>query len=194
MSEKKRLHPRTWLNFDYLYNMKYHFYFSKYRPNHTISKLSDIQNVANINTKGIIFDVDQTLLSYKSDSVDQATLLQLQQLRQKYQCCLLSNFHKNPFQTNRLGSISEQIGIPLVQTKNKKPSPKAFTAALNMLNLQADEVLMVGDRILTDIVGANLTGIRSIYKKPINTGDDPILLVTIPRLLENIVLSIVKRI
>ena len=42
-----------------------------------------------------------------------------------------------------------------------KPQPVIFETALNTLGVSHDDALMVGDRLETDILGANLLGIDS---------------------------------
>ena len=44
-----------------------------------------------------------------------------------------------------------------------KPDPTIFEHALKLMNLQKDEVLMVGDNLMTDILGANRVGIKSVW-------------------------------
>ena len=44
-----------------------------------------------------------------------------------------------------------------------KPNPVIFEHALSTLSLKKDEVLMVGDNLMTDILGANRSGIKSVW-------------------------------
>lgn len=44
-----------------------------------------------------------------------------------------------------------------------KPDPGIFDYALNKSGYTADDVLMVGDNLMTDIIGANQAGIRSVW-------------------------------
>ncbi|KMK76178.1 HAD family hydrolase [Alkalihalobacillus pseudalcaliphilus] len=44
-----------------------------------------------------------------------------------------------------------------------KPEPAIFQYALDEMNLEKDEVMMVGDNLMTDILGANRVGIRSVW-------------------------------
>jgi putative hydrolase of the HAD superfamily len=44
-----------------------------------------------------------------------------------------------------------------------KPDPAIYQHALSLLDLSASDVLMVGDRLTTDILGANCTGIPSVW-------------------------------
>lgn len=44
-----------------------------------------------------------------------------------------------------------------------KPDPSIFQHALDLFSLENHEVLMVGDKLTTDILGANKTGIKSVW-------------------------------
>lgn len=44
-----------------------------------------------------------------------------------------------------------------------KPDPAIFEHALSLMSLKKDEVIMVGDNLMTDILGANRAGIKSVW-------------------------------
>ena len=44
-----------------------------------------------------------------------------------------------------------------------KPDPTIFEHALSLMDLEKDEVIMVGDNLMTDILGANRAGIKSVW-------------------------------
>jgi len=44
-----------------------------------------------------------------------------------------------------------------------KPDPSIFLHALSLIELEKDEVIMVGDNLMTDILGANRAGIKSVW-------------------------------
>lgn len=44
-----------------------------------------------------------------------------------------------------------------------KPDPSFFQHALSQMGLNNDEVLMVGDNLMTDILGANRAGIKTVW-------------------------------
>ncbi|MBT2757168.1 HAD family hydrolase [Mesobacillus foraminis] len=44
-----------------------------------------------------------------------------------------------------------------------KPDPGIFEHALSLLSLQKEEAIMVGDNLMTDILGANRAGIKSVW-------------------------------
>jgi putative hydrolase of the HAD superfamily len=55
--------------------------------------------------------------------------------------------------------------ITFEDTGERKPSPKPFQLALTGLNLKPNEVLMVGDWIERDMLGAKSVGIKTAYAK-----------------------------
>jgi putative hydrolase of the HAD superfamily len=44
-----------------------------------------------------------------------------------------------------------------------KPDPAIFHHALNLMNLKQDEAIMVGDNLLTDILGSHQAGIKNVW-------------------------------
>jgi len=54
--------------------------------------------------------------------------------------------------------ISEEVGI-------EKPAREIFEAALKELKVKAENTIMVGNRIDTDIAGANRIGMKSVWFK-----------------------------
>lgn len=56
-----------------------------------------------------------------------------------------------------------------------------------MLNLQSTEIAVVGDQIMTDVIGANRSKMFSILVKPIEEKD--YLITKIKRPLENIIIK-----
>ncbi|MEO2078290.1 MAG: HAD family hydrolase [Bacillus sp. (in: firmicutes)] len=44
-----------------------------------------------------------------------------------------------------------------------KPDPSIFEHALSRMSLKKDEVIMVGDNLMTDILGANRAGIKTVW-------------------------------
>ena len=53
-------------------------------------------------------------------------------------------------------AISEEIGV-------SKPDPEIFMITLERLGLQANDVVMVGDSLKSDILGAQAVGIRTVW-------------------------------
>lgn len=76
-------------------------------------------------------------------------------LKESFDRIYESRFSESPFQAR---AISEIVG-------ETKPSPKMFQTAMDLMKLGPDEknrILMVGNNLERDIVGANRFGIRSV--------------------------------
>lgn len=91
----------------------------------------------------------------------------LNELKGKYQLLLLTN--GSPHLQNTKLEITPEL-VPYFDHivisgafGRGKPDPSIFEHALTLLSLQKDEVIMVGDNLMTDILGASRTGIHSVW-------------------------------
>jgi putative hydrolase of the HAD superfamily len=91
----------------------------------------------------------------------------LDELKGKYQLLLLTNGSPD-LQNTKLEITSElvpyfdQIVISGAFGRGK-PDASIFEHAVSLMNVEKDEVLMVGDNLMTDILGANRSGIKSVW-------------------------------
>lgn len=91
----------------------------------------------------------------------------LDELRDDYQLILITNGSPN-LQHTKLTLTPELIPyfehiIISGDFGKGKPDPSIFEHALECLSLQKEEVIMVGDNLMTDILGANRVGIKSVW-------------------------------
>src|SRR5699024_381256 len=91
----------------------------------------------------------------------------LDQLKGKYKLLLLTNGSPDLQQTKleltpELAPYFEHIVISGAFGKGN-PDPSIFEHALKLLSVEKDEALMVGDNLNTDILGASLAGIDSVW-------------------------------
>lgn len=91
----------------------------------------------------------------------------LDALKDKYELLLLTNGSPNLQNikldiTPELRPYFKEIVISGAFGRGK-PDPSIFKHALELLSVDPEEVLMVGDNLNTDIIGANRTGIRSVW-------------------------------
>ncbi|MDU2065678.1 MAG: YqeG family HAD IIIA-type phosphatase [Sporomusaceae bacterium] len=132
--------------------------------------------------KGLILDVDNTLVPWGEKEVSSAYKQWLQQLQQSgIKICLLSN-NRN----FRVEMIAATEGILFV-SKALKPSLKGFKAALALLKLLPRETAVMGDQLYTDILGGNLSGCHTIWVKPLSNRE--FLGTKITRFLEKITVA-----
>ncbi|CAI6081305.1 HAD family hydrolase [Cohnella sp. JJ-181] len=95
------------------------------------------------------------------------TFAVLDELRGKYKLLLLTNGSPD-LQEEKLAMTPELIPyfdeiVISGQFGEGKPSPRLFAHALERLGLEADACVMVGDKLTTDIKGANGVGMISIW-------------------------------
>ncbi|WCN36293.1 HAD family hydrolase [Aneurinibacillus uraniidurans] len=103
----------------------------------------------------------------KNPFVYEETFNVLNELKGKYQLLLLTN--GSPDLQNTKLEITPEI-VPYFDHivisgafGRGKPDPSIFEHALTLMSLQKDEVIMVGDNLMTDILGASRAGINSVW-------------------------------
>ena len=106
--------------------------------------------------RGIIFDIDNTLVTHGSPADERAIALFKHLKELGFSCLVLSN-NKEP----RVKSFAKQVGIKYIY-KAGKPKPSGYRTAMERLGTDTKNTLFVGDQIFTDIYGANNCGIDSI--------------------------------
>jgi putative hydrolase of the HAD superfamily len=99
--------------------------------------------------------------------VYEETFSVLDELKGKYQLLLLTNGSPD-LQNTKLDITSELVPyfdhIVISGAFGKgKPDPAIFEHALELMGLHKDEVIMVGDNLMTDILGASRAGIKSVW-------------------------------
>lgn len=107
----------------------------------------------------LLLDVDHTLVKWKSEDFSPEVLEWLERAKALgFELCIISNTRR----VERLRRLSERLGIPTVQGKFK-PSPAMFRLALIKFKKEAHQAVMIGDQLMTDILGANRAGIDAIW-------------------------------
>ncbi|GGA46335.1 HAD family hydrolase [Psychrobacillus lasiicapitis] len=112
----------------------------------------------------------------ESPFIYEETFEVLDQLKDKYTLLLMTN--GSPSLQNTKLEISPEI-VPYFDHilisgafGRGKPDPSIFEHALDLVGITADEALMVGDNLMTDILGSSKVGMRSVWinreNKPAN--------------------------
>lgn len=130
--------------------------------------------------RGIIFDIDNTLVPHGAPADERARGLFARLKRLGYSCVLLSN-NKEP----RVKSFNDAVGVIYIH-KAGKPKVAGYERAMALMGTDRSNTLFVGDQIFTDVYGANRAGIRTILVKPIHPKEE--IQIVLKRRLERIVL------
>src|SRR5699024_8749050 len=70
----------------------------------------------------------------------------------------------------RVRRFSDPVHLPFIY-KARKPMTRSFRRAIDDMNLKKDEIVIVGDQILTDVFGGNRLGVHTILVVPIARND-----------------------
>lgn len=130
--------------------------------------------------RGIIFDVDNTLVPHGA-MADEACIRLFAELKELgFKTILLSNNKEE-----RVKRFNEKIGTDYIY-KAGKPAGKNYEKALEIMNTKKDKTLFVGDQLFTDVWGAKRVGIHSLLVKPLDPREE--IQIVFKRYLEKIVL------
>ena len=124
----------------------------------------DIDNLAAAGIKLLLLDADNTITTWNNGEIDPATCQWFAKLKQSSIIgCIISN---NSAQ--RLTSLTVPLQLEC-EPKARKPLPGGYKRAMERFGVKPAETLMVGDQIFTDVLGANLAGVKSVLLEPIST-------------------------
>lgn len=130
---------------------------------HSLQEI-DLEAVAQAGKKLVLLDVDNTLLPWRSEDIPKETLEWIQKGKDcGLQFCILSNTRN----TERLQRLAGEMGLQYMNGRFK-PSPAMYRQALEEFGFEPGQALMIGDQLFTDILGANRTGIETMWVKPMH--------------------------
>ena len=118
------------------------------------------------NIKGIILDVDNTLIYYNKEMLKNVDIWCQNLCEKGIKFCIVSNSNKK----EKVKMVAEKLGIPYISFA-MKPCKKGLRKARNIMKLESKNIAVVGDQIFTDVIGANRSGMFSILVKPLETKD-----------------------
>jgi uncharacterized protein len=116
--------------------------------------------------KGLILDVDETLVPFNAPGASAELLEWVRQMRRVASLWLVSN----NISESRIGAIARSLDLPYYISA-AKPSRRKIRAALSQMNLPVNQVGMVGDRLFTDVLVGNRLGMFTILVEPIVHAD-----------------------
>lgn len=112
--------------------------------------------------KGLILDLDNTLTTHDNPKPAEGVLDWLDTMKKNdIRLMIVSNNH-----SPRVKPFADMLGLDFV-SEGAKPLTKGFKEAKSLMQLNKNELAAVGDQIFTDVLGANLFGIKMLYVVPI---------------------------
>ncbi|UCZ54457.1 YqeG family HAD IIIA-type phosphatase [Bacillus shivajii] len=136
--------------------------------------------------KGIITDLDNTLVEWDRPDATEELIEWFEYVRSEgLEIVIVSNNNEK-----RVKHFADPHNITFIHSA-KKPMSRAFKTACRILNLKHSETVVIGDQLLTDILGGNRTGFHTVLVVPVAQTDG--FFTKINRRLERVVFRQMKK-
>lgn len=128
----------------------------------------DIDQLYSDGVRGLVLDLDSTIMAPKSGAITMEAAEWLDRARPKFKMLVLSNNKREDYLKNAETLLDmEVLGYA------KKPWKSGFARALEVLDMPPQEVAAIGDRPLTDILGGQWAGMKTVLVKPLASIVEP---------------------
>ncbi|MNO14537.1 UMP phosphatase [compost metagenome] len=117
--------------------------------------------------RGIITDLDNTLVGAKAPLATPELILWFEKVKKAgFKLVIVSNNN-----LDRVSVFAAPLNIEFVH-KARKPSGSAFQRAMKMMDLGPQETIVLGDQMMTDVLGGNRQGLYTVLVLPIAVADE----------------------
>lgn len=122
----------------------------------------DVDELVAQGVRLVLFDRDNTVVPRSTRVADPAAVAWLGRVRAAGigTCMISNNFHATPVEAS-----AAELGSGVVHHA-MKPAPFAVWVALAREGVPAEQTVLVGDQMLTDVAAGNLAGVRTILVRP----------------------------
>ncbi len=141
----------------------------------------DFEKLYSQGVRGIIFDIDNTLVPHDAPADERAKGLFMRLHDLGFSCLLLSN-NKEP----RVKSFADSVVYTDYIHKSGKPGISGYLKAMERMGTDRNSTIFIGDQLFTDIWGAKRSGIRNILVSKIDKKEE--IQIVLKRVLEKVVL------
>lgn len=154
----------------------------RFYPHHEVDSSYEIdyEGLYKAGYRGVVFDVDNTLVPHGAPADERAVALFERLKNIGFQSMLLSN-NKEP----RVKMFNDAVKSAYIY-KAGKPKVAGYQKAMERMHTTPETTLFVGDQLFTDIWGAKKAGMETYLVKPIHPKEE--IQIVLKRYLEKIVL------
>lgn len=145
----------------------------------------DYEGLYDEGIRGIIYDIDNTLVMHGYPADERAIELFARLKKIGFKVTLLSNNKEG-----RVKMFNDAVNVNYIYKANK-PSKKGYIRATELMGVDINSTIFIGDQLFTDVWGAKRCGIRNILVKPIDPHEE--IQIILKRRLEAIVLFFYNR-
>lgn len=126
----------------------------------------DYKKLLSRGIKCLLFDLDNTIVPINMKTPNNKVKNLFDELKSMgFKVIIFSNSPKS-----RLQPFKDELNVDC-SASSRKPKPKKFLQVLNIYGYAVSEVAIIGDELLTDILGGNRIGITTILVNPLGKKD-----------------------
>ncbi|MGT2887816.1 YqeG family HAD IIIA-type phosphatase [Streptococcus didelphis] len=139
-----------------------------YRPTHMVEAVYDLKanDLIRHGITAVLVDLDNTLIAWNNPDgtpelrawLDEMTIADISVV------VVSNNNHK------RVERAVSKFGVDFI-SRAMKPFSRGINMAIERYGFNRDEVIMVGDQLMTDIRASHRSGIKSVLVKPLVNSD-----------------------
>lgn len=134
------------------------------KPTVSVERVTDItpKLLRAMGVDTLLLDIDNTLAAHDSPEPFPGSVAWSNKLREEgFQIIIVSNNY-----ADRVGPFAEKYDLPYL-CRAFKPLPSGYHRAAAVLHAKRRKTVVIGDQIFTDVLGANLSGMKSILLMPV---------------------------
>ena len=135
--------------------------------NSDVTRVS-INELKKLNIKGLILDLDNTIMAPKSARLELPVQYWLEAMKKNFKIVILTN-NKKAFYLEAVRSVLE---LPVIGFA-KKPWSVGIKETLEILNMPHENIAIIGDRPLTDIWLGQRYGFKTILVRSLTAHIEP---------------------
>lgn len=135
-----------------------------FMPTAAFRRVTDItsEDLRALGAEAVLLDVDNTLTTHNAPAPLEGAIEWTHALREAGLKVIIVSNNKR----TRVAAFSAQFGLPFCY-RACKPLPLGYIRAARQLKTKFRRCVVIGDQIFTDIIGANLVGMKSVLLAPI---------------------------
>jgi hypothetical protein len=118
------------------------------------------------NIKCIMFDLDNTLLRVHKSIPRKDTVDLIKKLNKDFKVIIISNNTSE----SRLKTAADYLKVDYIKFA-MKPFSRGFRKVKKMYNFSKDEMCLIGDQLMTDVLGGNRYGVFTILVDPLSNDE-----------------------
>ena len=141
---------------------------SRFKPDMYKKNIYDIdyKKLKNLGIRILVFDFDNTIVEGGNHIVSEKLKELFIELKKTFEIYIISN----TLNKSKIDSFASACGVSYVYDA-RKPSLKGYKQVARFNNIEKNKICMIGDQLITDILGAKRMGFFSILVDPINLNE-----------------------